>query len=384
MLKGKYPINYICRQTAKPYCMTYRAIGLMSGSSLDGLDLVFAEFTHQGGEWSYSILAADCFPYPAEWKNRLQEATGLSALDYQLLHTAYGHYLGEEVNRFIDAHNLHFKVSLVASHGHTTFHLPGHLMTAQLGDGASIAAVTGLPVVSDLRALDVAFGGQGAPIVPMGERLLLPHYPLFLNIGGIANVSVHQGGRHLAYDICPANRVLNLLAEEIGKPYDESGATAAGGQVNEALLQELNELDYYRQPYPKSLANTFGTDVVFPMVKKAGLSAQDSLRTVVAHVAEQVKRSLTAGDLDIATDSRLLVTGGGAFNTFLVSELEAALRPAGITVEVPYADLVQYKEALIMGLLGVLRWRQEYTVMSSVTGASRDSIGGAVWIGQEA
>ncbi|HET7896801.1 MAG TPA: anhydro-N-acetylmuramic acid kinase, partial [Flavisolibacter sp.] len=187
--------------------MVYRAIGLMSGSSLDGLDLAFVEFLHQAGNWSFEIVAADCYAYNEEWKNKLATATSLNALDYQLLHAAYGHYLGKEVSRFIEQNNLQYQVGLVASHGHTTFHVPP-LMTAQLGDGAAIAAETGLPVVSDLRALDVAFGGQGAPIVPIGEKWLLKEYDYFLNIGGIANISFRKNDSYIAFDVCPANRVL--------------------------------------------------------------------------------------------------------------------------------------------------------------------------------
>src|ERR1700712_5611307 len=191
--------------------MVYKAIGLMSGSSLDGLDIAYVHLQETGGKWTYEIQHADCQPYSAEWIEKLSKAVDLPALDYQLLHTAYGHYTGELVNKFIDENNLHHKVHLVASHGHTTFHLPAHKMTAQLGDGAAIAAETGLPVVSDLRALDIAFGGQGAPIVPIGEKLLLPEYNWFLNLGGIANLSFNRPDKYLAFDVCPANRVLNLL-----------------------------------------------------------------------------------------------------------------------------------------------------------------------------
>jgi anhydro-N-acetylmuramic acid kinase len=363
--------------------MTYRSIGLMSGSSLDGLDLVFAEFTEQAGNWTYQIHAADCYSYNDEWKNKLQQATRLSALDYQLLHTAYGRYLGEQVNRFINENQLDFKVQLVSSHGHTTFHKPGQHMTAQLGDGAAIAAITELPVVSDLRSLDVAFGGQGAPIVPIGEKLLLHGYSLFLNIGGIANVTANTSQQYVAFDICAANRVMNMLMQERNKEFDEDGKLAATGNVHFGLLQQLNDLDYYPKPYPKSLANDFGTDVVYPLVKSMNISLEDALRTYVEHIVQQVGRSVqTLGGLH--TPGKMLVTGGGALNTFLVQRLSEHLAEQKIQVEVPDVNLVQYKEALVMALLGVLRWRQEATVLSSATGASRDSIGGAVWIGQEA
>lgn len=358
--------------------MIYRAIGLMSGSSLDGLDIVFTEFHENGGKWSYAILEAACYPYSQEWTGRLSQAVSLPAMDYQLLHAAYGQYLGSEVNRFIEEKQLHYKVALIASHGHTTFHLPAQRMTAQLGDGAAIAAVTRLPVVSDLRALDVALGGQGAPIVPIGEKLLLRDYDLFLNLGGIANISINTAEGYTAFDICPANRVLNLLANEAGKDYDDNGSMAAAGTVDQALLDQLNALDYYRQPAPKSLANDFGTDTVYPLIPATSRSLEDDLRTYTEHIALQVKNA-TAG----LQQRRLLVTGGGAFNTFLIDRIRQLLAEQEIEVVVPEEKLVKYKEALIMALIGVLRWREKTNVLSSVTGAERDSVGGALWMGQE-
>lgn len=361
--------------------MLYRAIGLMSGSSLDGLDIAFVELLHQSGAWQFEIVTADCYAYSAEWKEKLQNATSLPAFDYQLLHAEYGHYLGKEVNRFIEINNLQYKVSLISSHGHTTFHVPPK-MTAQLGDGAAIAAETRLPVASELRALDVAFGGQGAPIVPIGEKLLLKAYDYYLNLGGIANLSFQREGQYIAFDICPANRVLNLLIAKEGKEYDHGGEMASSGNVNSALLQQLNALLYYRQPFPKSLANNFGTDEVFPLVASYNLSTADALRTYVEHIVQQIKAAINPQPQ--TPNTKLLVTGGGAFNTFLIGELSSALQALNIEVVVPDEKLVQYKEALIMAFIGVLRWRQEYNVLSSVTGAVRDSIGGALWIGQEA
>lgn len=354
----------------------------MSGSSLDGLDIVFAELTEQSGNWSYEMLAADCYAYTNEWQERLQNAIHLPALDYQLLHTAYGHYLGQQVNRFIEQHHLHYKVGLISSHGHTSFHVPAQKMTAQLGDGAAIAAETGLPVVSDLRALDIAFGGQGAPIVPIGEKLLLKGYDYYLNLGGIANISFYEGSNYVAFDICAANRVLNLLAAKEGKEYDAGGAMAASGSVHADLLQQLAVLPYYQLPYPKSLANSFGIEQVFPLIESFGLSTADALRTYVEHIVFQI--AATINPQSAGTNRKLLATGGGALNTFLIQQLSERLTSKDVEVVVPNENLVQYKEALIMALIGVLRWRQEYNVLSSVTGAQRDSIGGAVWIGQEA
>jgi len=363
--------------------MTYRALGLMSGSSLDGLDIAFVEFIHDAGTWNYEIVAAGCYEYQSEWIEKLKNAVTLNALDYQLLHAEYGHYLGKEVNRFIEENNLHYKVGVIGSHGHTTFHVPQKQMTAQLGDGAAIAAETELRVVSDLRALDLAFGGQGAPIVPIGEKLLLKDYAMYLNLGGIANISFNLPDQYIAFDICAANRVLNMIANKAGKEYDAGGQMAAMGNVNDDLLNKLNTLDYYKQPYPKSLANSFGTDEVYPLVNSFGLTHNDELRTYAEHIVQQIKLSIVNCQLSIAA-SRLLVTGGGAFNTFLVQCLSEELQSLNIEVVVPGDKLVQYKEALIMAFIAVLRWREEYNVIASVTGASRASIGGALWMGQEA
>jgi len=374
--------------------MVYRAIGLMSGSSLDGLDIVFTEIQENGGKWTYEIIKADCYSYSETWIKRLKEAISLTALEYQLLHVEYGHYLGEQVNRFIEEHQLHYQVALVTSHGHTTFHIPSRKMTAQLGDGAAIAAITQLPVVSDLRSLDIAFGGQGAPIVPIGEKLLLGDYDYFLNIGGIANIagSAKPPLGSWGFDVCSANRVLNMLAAEVGKAYDEGGQMAAAGTINNELLEKLNALEYYKQPSPKSLANDFGTDTVYPLIKDSGCPIPNALRTYTEHIALQIKNAIVSVEnfkpVSVrneakTSDLKLLCTGGGAFNTFLVERLTDQLKKLNIEVIIPDEKLVKYKEALIMALIGVLRWREKANVLSSVTGAKRDSVGGAMWMGQE-
>jgi anhydro-N-acetylmuramic acid kinase len=318
---------------------------------------------------------------------KLSGATSLSARDYLLLHTAYGAYIGTMVNKFIEANQLQYQVQLVSSHGHTTFHMPSQKMTGQLGDGAAIAATTGINTVTDLRAMDLALGGQGAPIVPIGEKILLGDYNFFLNLGGIANLSLNDPGQYLAFDVCPANRVLNMLAAQKGKAYDHGGAMAASGQVNEQLLDTLNALEYYNQPYPKSLANDFGTDVVYPIVERAGLPAEDALRTYVEHICMQITKAVKLFLPRIpvvATSFKLVATGGGALNGFMVQRVRQLLQSVQVDVVIPDEKLVQYKEALVMALIGVLRWREESNVLASVTGASRNSIGGAVWIGQEA
>lgn len=364
--------------------MLYRVIGIMSGSSLDGLDIAFVELEETSRKWSCEVKASKCQPYSNCWLQRLQEATKLSAYDYLVLHSAYGKYIGEQVNGFIDEFGLHHKVQLISSHGHTTFHSPAQGMTGQIGEGATIAATTGINVVSDLRAMDVAFGGQGAPIVPVGEKLLLGEYKYFLNLGGIANLSVNDPAGYIAFDICAANRVMNMLAQAEGKNFDEGGAIAASGKVFTPLLTRLNGLSYYSLPHPKSLANAFATDEVFPLVNGFDISTADKLRTYVEHIVMQISYSVQK--ISTANDraGKLLVTGGGAFNTFLIRRLTQTLQSFDIDVVVPDDTLVNYKEAVIMGLIGVLRWREEYNVIDTVTGARRSSIGGAVWIGQEA
>ncbi len=362
--------------------MLYKVIGLMSGSSLDGLDIVFAELQEIAGKWDYEIVAADCIEYDEAWQHKLRLATEMNARDYQLLHAEYGRFIGLKINKFIEANNLQHKVNLISSHGHTTFHLPKQNMTHQLGDGAAIAAVTGLPVVSDLRAMDIAFGGEGAPIVPLGEKLLFPGYNYFLNIGGIANLSIKNEDGIVAFDVCAANRILNMLAGEKSLSYDDEGKLSATGKIHDELLEKLNLLKYYTLDYPKSLANSFGTDTVFPIIKSFKIRMEDALATYTEHICIQIKNSLKPFAKE--EKQNVFITGGGAFNTFLISRLKQNFEEINFEIYIPPADVVKYKEALIMALLGTLRWREQYTVLASVTGAARNSIGGALWLGTEA
>lgn len=364
--------------------MVYHALGLMSGSSLDGLDILYAQFHEQGGHWSYTLEKAACYPYAAEWEQRLRSARTLSAADYCQLHIDYGHFLGQQVNRFIEENQLQYKVGLVGSHGHTVFHSPQTGLTTQLGEGAALAAVTKLPVVTDLRTMDLAFGGQGAPLVPMGERALLSEYSLLLNLGGIANVT-SSGDKYVAYDICPANRVLNLLANQLGHAFDEGGKLAAKGKVIASLRTALEAHPYYKQPFPKSLANEMGTDEHFALLMNSGQPVEDLIATYTIHMANQIAINVQQlAKRNNLLQQKMLVTGGGAFNDYLITLLREKLQSSGVEIVVPDSALVQFKEALIMAFLAVLRWRQEYTTIPSVTGASRASIGGALWNGQEA
>jgi len=219
----------------------------------------------------------------------------------------------------------------------------------------------------------------------MGEHLLFPEFNYFLNIGGIANISRKGTDYYDAFDVCPANRILNLLAGQKGLSFDKDGALAANGRINEDLLEQLNQLDYYQSAYPKSLSNEFGTEVVFPLLLAREYSTEDLLATYAEHIAIQVSNAMELvvkkRGSSIAPD-KIMVTGGGAHNTYLISRISQHLLPHEVEVVLPEKEIIDYKEALVMALLGVLRWREEETVFSSVTGAKRGSSGGALWMGQ--
>jgi anhydro-N-acetylmuramic acid kinase len=360
--------------------MQYHVIGLMSGSSLDGLDIAYVHFEETAGKWQFDIRETACIPYTAEWKQKLAALPGLSARDYLLLHTGYGHWIGHRINEFLEEKDLAYRIQLIASHGHTAFHLPGRHMTAQLGDGAAIAAVTGIRTITDFRSTDIALGGQGAPVVPIGEKLLFPEYDLFLNIGGIANLSANREV-FAGFDVCPANRILDLLVAPTGKGFDENGILASTGKTDENLLSRLNAFEYYQLPFPKSLSNEFGLTEIYPIIETAKLSIPDALRTYVQHIVVQISASLVYLKKEMAGKDvlRLLITGGGAHNRFLVDRLRDAVSPIGIECLIPPENLVNFKEALVIALMGALRWREDVNVMHSVTGAAKDSINGAIW-----
>jgi len=361
--------------------MVYKVIGLMSGSSLDGLDMVYTHLNEVRGGWSFQIVHAACLPYTDEWVAQLRHAKNLSVADFLKLHTAYGHYIGERVNEFITTHNIQHQVHFIASHGHTVFHEPASKTTFQIGDGAAIAARVVIPVISDLRSLDVALNGQGAPIVPVGDKLLFGDYDYLLNIGGIANITIRNGDNMLAFDICPANQILNTLALQLDKPYDDRGNIAASGGLLGDVLEHLNKLHYYTLPAPKSLSNEMVQEMIYPSLLQSSHATADMLYTMTTHIATQVAQAVAQHPTD-KENPTLLITGGGAFNTFLVDKIKEAVAPYHITVAVPDGDIIKYKEALVMALIGTLRWREETNVYSSVTGATRDSISGALWMGQ--
>lgn len=363
--------------------MVYNVIGLMSGSSLDGLDICFAQIEETRGKWSAQIIKADCYPYDIEWTNKLRKATQLSVPEFLRLHTAYGRYTAGLVHRFIEQNELQHKVHFVASHGHTVFHEPAAKTTFQLGEGASIAAVLGLPVISDLRSLDVALGGQGAPIVPIGDKLLFAEYGLLLNIGGIANISIRKADQsYAAFDISVANQALNFLAQKMGKEFDASGSIAASGKLIETELSALSTDEYYQIVAPKSLSNERAMALVKNFIENEAYTIEDRMHTIVHFIAHRIKHAILQHlPEEQLQNEKLLVTGGGAFNSYLMQVLSDLLAPLGIELNIPDASVVAYKEAMVMALIGTLRWREDVNVLAGQTGATKDSVGGAFWIG---
>jgi len=354
----------------------------MSGSSLDGLDIAYCEFSINNEQWTLKVLHTDMVAYPDEWVQEIKRLPVSTAKTLWQSHTSLGHYFAEQVNAFIARHNLKGKVDLVASHGHTIFHFPEKKMTTQIGDGSAIAAITDLPVVCDFRSGDIADGGQGTPIVPIGDKLLFNDYRFCLNIGGIANISckTNSTGGIIAFDVCAANQVLNSLANRLGSEYDAGGKLAMEGKTDAALLQKLNELDFYQLIYPKSLDNGFSREVILPLIEEFDISIHDKLRTYTEHIASQIahhiKTIANQESLNFGANEKMLATGGGAFNSFLIERIKEL---TAVDVIVPTEELVKFKEAIVIALMGVLRLRNEINVLKSVTGASKDSVAGAVY-----
>lgn len=343
----------------------YTALGVMSGSSLDGLDLALCTFTLRSGRWSFRIVEARTVPYGKAFQQRLLATMEGNALDLARMDRDLGDLIGRAAVEFLAGR----AVDVIASHGHTIFHKPDEGLTVQIGQGARISAIAGLPTVTDFRTLDVALGGQGAPLVPLGEQLLFPEYRAFLNIGGICNIALHAGERVLGYDACIGNQALNLLASEAGLPFDAEGALARSGSVNEALLQRLNDLPFHHMAPPRSLGREWFDAEVRPLISDPSVKLNDRLRTVVEHIALIITGALRGGA------HAVLATGGGAHNTYLIERIHAL---SARDIVVPQHSIVDFKEALIFAFLGVRRLRGESTALATVTGARRDSSGGSL------
>jgi anhydro-N-acetylmuramic acid kinase len=292
------------------------------------------------------------------------------AYTYAKANSDLSYYFGRVIKVFIQSHNI--EADFVASHGHTVFHQPGIGLTTQIGSGAAIAVTCGLPVICDFRSTDVGLGGQGAPLVPIGDALLFSDFAFCLNLGGFSNVSYSVGSKRIAYDVCPVNTILNKLALRVGLDFDRDGLLARSGKVDQVLLDKLNDLTYYNLDPPKSLGFEWNDESVWPLINASLLPVQDLLRTVVEHIAIQLANSMSS-----LVKGKMLVTGGGAKNVFLIERFAAHSEHQLI---VPSDLMIDYKEALIFAFLGVLRVRGEVNCLSSVTGASRDSIGGGIYL----
>jgi anhydro-N-acetylmuramic acid kinase len=348
----------------------YGVIGVMSGTSLDGLDIAYVEFYFENTKWHFKSGPYITVPYSEFWKNKLRGLKQSSALDYCQLHTKFGHFVGENVYNFISQNKLGPR--LIASHGHTVFHQPENTFTSQLGDGSAIAVKTGVCVVSDFRSMDVARGGQGAPLVPLGDTLLFGDYPLRINMGGFSNISIGELDKLKAYDICPVNIVLNALAGRLGMVYDKHGQTAQNGCLLPRLLHQLNQLEFYKRSAPKSLGIEWVEREVFPLLSTF-YQTEDLLRTFTEHVAIQISK--TIGPYALPGD-RVLFTGGGVYNSFLMERIDHHTKAY---IEIPAADIIEMKEAIIFAFLGLLRYLGEENISALYTGASKNSISGALY-----
>jgi anhydro-N-acetylmuramic acid kinase len=343
-------------------------LGIMSGTSMDGLDLAVCSFTEKDGLWSYRILYTETVLYERHWKVKLGSAPYLSGLDLLLLDREFGQFIAAHAIEAIRAGGT--EVEGIASHGHTIFHQPDASFTFQLGNPQVIASLTGIRTVGDFRQLDILNGGQGAPLVPVGDEYLFGEFDQCLNLGGFANISFKRRGKRLARDICPANTILNRFAGELELPFDDEGKAGRSGNLSESLLEKLNAIPYYTGEGPGSLSREWLEAGFLPLVNEFRLPVTDVLRTLTEHIAYQVARQ-------IRPHSRVLVTGGGAYNKFLI---ERIIDHSRADVVIPASRLVEFKEALVFAFLGLLRLRGEINCYASVTGAKRDSCSGVVYL----
>lgn len=353
----------------------YNIIGLMSGTSLDGLDIAHCTFTKEDGRWSYQINACQGFNYSESWRSLLGQSVNMSALKLLELDIIFGKFLGEAVVDFLDK-NRALEVDAVASHGHTVFHQPEKRLTHQIGSGQEIANITNLQVICDFRSQDVLLGGQGAPLVPIGDRDLLGEFDFCLNLGGISNISFQYEGKRVAYDIGPANMLLNYLVQKVGKTYDAEGRIASSGQINEELLSELNALPYYQLPFPKSTGYEWFFEQIVPIMERSTLSIPDQLCTAVHHEAQLVAAEIKKYK---QTDkARLLVTGGGAKNEFFTACLREKCGQ-DIEVHIPGVTLIDFKEAMVFAFMAAKKLEGEVNCLCSVTGGAKDLSAGVIY-----
>ena len=343
----------------------YHVLGLMSGTSLDGLDIAYCSFEYVQDKWNFSILIGDTVSYSAEWKEKLNDAPNMSGIELRKLDVEYGHFLGLECEKFIQKHQVN--PVLVASHGHTVFHQPDKGFTMQIGNGQALRTHVNCNVIYDFRSKDVFLGGQGAPLVPIGDQFLFSQYDACINIGGFINISTCTDGKRIAWDIGPANILLNPIAEKLGYDYDLNGHWAREGKLNKGLYDALNHLEYYTQAPPKSLGKEWVNQMIVPFLEGFPASEKDQLHTIVEHISDQAAIELNKIKGDV------YFTGGGVYNEYLMERIK---EKTDLNIVIPDNNLVNYKEALIFGFMGLLRFRNENNILASVTGAEKDHSSG--------
>lgn len=348
----------------------YNVIGVMSGTSLDGVDLAHIHFMVDSKGWKFEIIEAETVGYASAWFNKLKNAVQFSELELNQLNKDYTKLLSEIIRNFISKNNIS-NLDAVCSHGHTILHQPQNGFTLQIGNLPEIASLINQKVVCDFRVQDVVLGGQGAPLVPIGDQILFPQYDYCLNLGGFSNVSFAKNNTRIAFDISPVNTVLNFYANQLNLDYDDKGAMAQSGNLSKKLLDELNNLPFYSLNYPKSLGFEFVKETVLPIIERHSISRADKMHTFTVHVALQIAKALSK------KNGKLLVTGGGAYNDFLIEEIQKKLPEMQIII--PDKKILEFKEALIFALLGVLKLRGEINVLSSVTGAENDHSSGEIY-----
>ncbi len=353
----------------------YKVVGLMSGTSLDGLDLAYCTIWNSTEGWEFQIEEAESIAYDKDMREKLKQAIYLPADELLRFHNSYGVWLGKRAKEFIDSFGL--SVHFIASHGHTTHHQPQNGFTFQIGSGQHLANESGQKTICDFRTNDVALGGQGAPLVPIGDKLFFGTYDFCLNLGGISNISFDKDGKRLAYDIGLANMILNYITQKIDIAFDKGGKMASNGKLNKMMLRSLNNLEFYKLPFPKSIGYEWFVEKVIPIVEETQDTIESLLHTAIHHICDQVTMQINQNRQKLV--NTLLVTGGGALNTFLVETLQEKL---GIEVKVivPSTTLIENKEALVFALMGVLRWEEKTNVLRSVTGAKRDSSSGVIYL----
>ncbi len=342
-------------------------LGIMSGTSLDGLDLALCQFGELDNKLNFKLLASETIKYDSNWKEKLNNVFDSTAVDYFKLNILYGTFIAEKVNAFLNKNNT--KADYISSHGHTVFHQPANGFTTQIGCGATIAALTSIDTICDFRSLDVALNGQGAPLVPIGDRDLFNDYEACLNLGGIANISVTKNNTTIAFDVCMANLLLNYLSQIVGLEYDKSGELASKGIVNSELLNEMLSVETHF----KSLGRELFEQNFLPILEKHTVSVQDKLATCVEYMVVKINQTLIDANL-----KSILITGGGAYHTFFINQLKK--RFTG-TITIPNAEIIEFKEAIIFAYLGYLRINNKVNTLQSVTKAKRDSIGACVYVG---